>query len=495
MNCEMAQAELKAYEDGELDRLGAWRVRRHVGRCAPCAEELRMTRKLNALLLSADLVVSEPRASASGSVSPASTRTGAAPAWRSRRAQWASAGAAVLAAAVLAFGTTGHNDALAAAMHAVAQMRNWKSCHLITQSRDGWTSEQWVRIPYDVHEERRWNGALNSITVQNAHESWLYRADKNLVVHSQAKLMAPLNGSTVGTVCGPLYDMERLQQEARRVGGLSIHERQDRMPDGRRVRVIDLQIDMAKHYSPEPGAPMPKIRHDVIYLDAQTEQLLRWDAVTDGTSYQILAYDQALPEPLFTWQPPAGVKVVEFPDWWETRKGQKLAAAASQEWDVTVHAVDMAANGDVWLTASEKPRADQARSAGPSFSSRWSAYGMTLIDERGRNYVQFMALGSNDWPNGTLLIGFTPLEPPRPSDPLPLRFTATLWPDYGSSQGSVHRRKTVTVSGLAAPSPAGWISPPLNPGDAIPSTSAGWDPLYSDRKARARKGYREGTAW
>ena len=42
MNCEAARAELKAYEDGELDRLGAWRVRRHVGRCAPCAEELRM---------------------------------------------------------------------------------------------------------------------------------------------------------------------------------------------------------------------------------------------------------------------------------------------------------------------------------------------------------------------------------------------------------------------------------------------------------------------
>ena len=50
MNCEAAQAELKAYQDGELDRLGAWRVRRHLGRCAPCARELRMIRKLNALL-------------------------------------------------------------------------------------------------------------------------------------------------------------------------------------------------------------------------------------------------------------------------------------------------------------------------------------------------------------------------------------------------------------------------------------------------------------
>ena len=56
MNCEAAQAELKAYQDGELDRLGAWRVRRHVRRCASCAEELTMLQKLHAFLLSADLV-------------------------------------------------------------------------------------------------------------------------------------------------------------------------------------------------------------------------------------------------------------------------------------------------------------------------------------------------------------------------------------------------------------------------------------------------------
>ncbi len=154
MNCEAVQTELKAYQDGELDRLGAWRVRRHVGRCAPCAAELRTMQKLNALLLSVDVMeperrepasrpVSEPRASASG------------PAWRSRRVQWATAGAAVLAAAFLAFGTTGRTDALAAAVNALGQMiqmRSWKTCHLIRRSPGGWTYEQWVRIPDDVHE-------------------------------------------------------------------------------------------------------------------------------------------------------------------------------------------------------------------------------------------------------------------------------------------------------------------------------------------------------
>jgi hypothetical protein len=329
--------------------------------------------------------------------------------------------------------------------------------------------------------------------VQNTRESWIYRVDKKMAVHSPEKLMAPLNGSTVGTVVGPLYDIDRLQQEARRVGGLSIHERQDRTANGTPVRIIDLQIDMAKHYSPSPGAPQPNSRHDIIYLDARTEQLLRWDAITDGSTYAVLGCDEAYPDSLFTWQPPSGVKVVEFEGWWGSRKDQKLAAAASQEWDVTVHAVDQAANGDVWLTAAERWRAGH-EGAGQSISPRWSAYGMTLTDERGRVYVQFICQMSNNWPDGSALIGFTPLEPRRLTDPLPVRFKAHLWPDFGSSQGSVHRRQIVTIPDLAAPAPAEWIFPPLNPEDAF-SGASGWGPLYAERKERARKGYREGTAW
>jgi hypothetical protein len=408
--------------------------------------------------------------------------------------QWASAGAAVLAAAVLAFSTTGRTDALAAALHAVSQMKTWKTCHLLRRSRDGWTYEQWVRIPDDVHEEVRRNGALASVSVQNAGESWLYQADKNVVVHSRDKLMEPLSGSGMGTSPGPVQEFERLQQEARRVGGLTIHERQDRMPDGTPVRVIDLQIDPAKFYERAPGAPpLPKTEREVLYLDARTEQLLRLDEPTDGETFTILGYDQALPDTLFTWQPPAGAKVVEFNGWWESRKDQKLATAASQEWDVTVHAVDQAANGDVWLTASEQWRAGQG-GTGQLHSPRWSPEGMTLTDERGRVYVEFVCQMRQRWPDGTVLIGFTPLEPRRPSEPLPISFTATLWPDYGSSQGSVHRRQIVTVAGLTAPAPAGWLSPPLNPMDAL-SGSSGWDPHYTDCEKRAREGYRTGTVW
>jgi hypothetical protein len=493
MNCEVAQSELKAYQDGELDRLGAWRVRRHVSRCAPCAEELRTIGALNALLLSADLVEREaPFGSRSKSAAPA--LHGASPVWRSRRAQWASAGTAVLVAVALAFGTTGRTDALAAAMNAVAQMKNWKSCHLIRRSPGGWTYEQWVRIPEDVHEEVRQNGTLMSVSVQNARESWLYHTDKNVAVHSEDKLMELLDSSGLGTSPGPLRELDRLQEEARRVGGLSVHERWDRLGDGRLVQMIDVRIDTSKHYGRSPGAPpLPAITHWVMYLDAGTGQVLRWDDPDNGETVSVLDYDQPMPDNRFTWKPPAGVKVVEFRGWWQSRKDQKLATAASQEWDVTVHAVDQAANGDVWLTVSERWRGGPV-GAGHPISSRWSPEGMTLTDERGRVYVEFMAQMRQRWPDGTLLIGFAPLEPRRPSDPFPAHFTAKLWPDFGSRQGSVHRRQIVTIADLAAPAPAEWIYPPLNPSDAI-TPPTGWGPLYDDQKERARKGYREGTAW
>src|SRR5947209_4362884 len=54
MHCEAARENLKALIDGELGRVQAWQMRRHLARCASCGEELAMIGRLNALLLSAD---------------------------------------------------------------------------------------------------------------------------------------------------------------------------------------------------------------------------------------------------------------------------------------------------------------------------------------------------------------------------------------------------------------------------------------------------------
>jgi hypothetical protein len=493
MRCEAVQENLKAFCDGELKPVEFWRVRRHVRRCPSCEEELALMQRLNTLLLSADIVPHK-----APSDQKAAPRIGTAAEmggiWRRPRAQWAGAGAVLLAAVVLTLSSTGRSDALAAVMQALAQMKTWKTCHLVTHSRDGTTSEQWVRVRDAVHEEVRRGGALTSVTVQNAHESWLYQADKNMAVHSRVKLLAALNGSTVGTVCGPLYDIDRLQQEAKRVGGLTIRERRDRMPDGRAVRVIDVQIDMAKHYQPDPGTTQPKARHDIVYLDAQSAALLRWEAVTDGETFDILSYDEPVPDTLFTWQPPAGVKVVEFPDWWEGRRDRKLAIAANKDWEVMVHAVDVAANGDVWLTASERRRSGEAADRGKLPLITWAAYGMTLTDERGRVYVQFLCQQSDAWPRDAALIGFTPLDPRRESDPFPNSFTASLWPEYKPSAKPDHADQIVNVHGLTAPSPSGWVYPSLSPWDVM-TGGTGWSAVYSDRKERARRAYHEGNVW
>jgi putative zinc finger protein len=495
MNCEMAQAELKAYEDGELDRLAAWRVRRHVGRCAACAEELRMMGKLNALLLSADLVEREAPV-AGRSIATGPVPRPASPLWKNRRAQWASAAAVVLGVILLTFSPANHSDALAAAVQALVQMKTWKTCHLVSRSRGGgMTIEEWLRVPDEIHHEVYQGGALTLLEVQNAHETWRYEADKGLAVHSHTKNALPQN-LILGTALGPLPYLERLQEEERRAGNLIVHERQDHMPDGRPVRVIDIQADMVRRLLREPREQ--KIhKHDIVYLDALTDRLVRWDDVALGWTCEIVSSDQPLPDHLFTWQPPAGVKVVEFTDWWQARQEEKLAAAANKEGEVTVHAIDMAANGDVWLTVSGQPRSGaHALPVRSDDRPMWSCTpgGMTLTDERGRIYVNFIGQFRDDWPANAALIGFTPLEPRRPSDPLPVSFTASLRPDFGPSEGAPYRHPIVTIAGLAAPAPAEWSYPLMTPLDAFTAPSAG-EARYADQKERASKGYREGTAW
>ena len=57
--CEATRRDLKAYLDGELGRLGAWRVRRHLGRCRGCAARLEGLRRLHAALREADVAEAE----------------------------------------------------------------------------------------------------------------------------------------------------------------------------------------------------------------------------------------------------------------------------------------------------------------------------------------------------------------------------------------------------------------------------------------------------
>ena len=59
--CGAARRDLKAYLDGELGLLWAWRVRRHLRLCRGCAARLEGLRRLHAALREADVAAEDGR--------------------------------------------------------------------------------------------------------------------------------------------------------------------------------------------------------------------------------------------------------------------------------------------------------------------------------------------------------------------------------------------------------------------------------------------------
>src|SRR6266568_1719963 len=84
-----------------------------------------------------------------------------------------------------------------------------------------------------------------------------------------------------------------------------------------------------------PEGNSPKTIHSQIVVDALTGRLVKWEQ--SGYTITTIAYDQPLPDRLFTWKPPAGIQVTEIGDWWGERLGRTLATAQSRSWDLTIH--------------------------------------------------------------------------------------------------------------------------------------------------------------
>jgi outer membrane lipoprotein-sorting protein len=391
----------------------------------------------------------------------------------------------IVAGALLLLSMETPVQALQDVIRALTEARPWTTCHVNRRSRDGRIErEEWIRLPDAVRREDRQGGAIRELLVQNGSESWIYKADKKLAVHARVKVIGRLDGHEVGTVYGPLKALKQLEPEARRVGGLTISERRERRADGRAVRTVDVQIDAATHYRGDPALRGVKSLHHLLQLDAETGRLVQWRSPRTGETFEVIGYDQMLPDSLFNWQPPAGVKVAEFADWWEPRLSKAVATAHEEAWNVTVHAIDVAASGDVWLTVTGHSGSTGGDQPG------WAPFGMKLVDERGRVYVEFLCM-LHERPRGdAALIGFTPLHARRPGDSFPRQLTARLFLEQQHREGADSIDTELILARLPAPLPAVWNRPPTNPGDLFDPTGSGYidDP---GRRQRARRTYYE----
>jgi hypothetical protein len=180
-----------------------------------------------------------------------------------------------------------------------------------------------------------------------------------------------------------------------------------------------------------------------------------------------VGYDQPLPDSLFIWEPPMNVQVTEVGDWYGERVGHTVASVRDDRWELTIHSVDLAANGEIWLTNSWVFKDEQ-------LNTSWGTIPPTgsITDDRGRVYVLFIGLGSGSPTRG--VNGYTPLEPRRPNDPYPKKLTVS------AGDHSVE---------LTAPTPATWDWPPKDPlAIAHPEI---WGKHNAEEHEHARRRYRE----
>jgi hypothetical protein len=461
MQCDAARQNLKALCDHELGVVAAWRVRRHLRHCAACRRELAMIERLNALLLSADPagagVIAAPRARIRGASNGSRGRL-----------RWAlQLASTALLVLVLALGFHARNSApvgipLAAAIEAFAGGKDWTTWHFVTRAPDGKVIETWLRRPDAFREESRQGSVLTELKVQLDQESWIYRVPEKRAYHAHSAIENPaLYGDSV-------HELKDLQERARRVGGLRITRRSDRWPDGRAVKVIEIEADFAKHFGSR-DEPHPTVWRSTVTVDAQTGLQLTSDR--EGYLTTTIAHNQPMPDRLFTWEPPAGVQVVEIGDWLGERLGRTLASVRNDHHSLTIHAADLAATGDVWVTASWRFHDESLNTWGttPLFGD--------ATDDRGRAYVAFSGiLGGKLGPTGEIQ-AYTPREPRRPGDPYP---TSIVLHHYGSPP------LTVPV-----PPPAAWTRPPIDPvGVAHPERDAA--SFEKSRKQALEKAVGEG---
>jgi outer membrane lipoprotein-sorting protein len=77
----------------------------------------------------------------------------------------------------------------------------------------------------------------------------------------------------------------------------------------------------------------------------------RWELVTYTEE---MAWDVDIPSDTFAFVPPKGTRVTCH-HWWKSRFDKTLAAGQTSDWRVTVHALDAKDNGDILLTLSRHP--------------------------------------------------------------------------------------------------------------------------------------------
>ena len=254
---------------------------------------------------------------------------------------------------------------------------------------------------------------LKTIQVRNGDRMWRYESTDHRVVFTE--------GESKPT--GPVRRTLNIAQKAAEF----LASYKDGATDPRAEKVTGPEGSLyVITYHPQ-GNPASR---EVFYIEVESQQLIAFEKqhlVMNGweptVRCDVLEYDEEIPESTFVFQPPPGVKVVKR-TWWKERRSQVLAQKTQGAWDLMVHSIDVADNGNVFLSLSYQHVAEcQCRPPGGGLPSCW------MEDEHGHPYAHLrgtaLAHIFSEGRRRTMQV-FTPVDPQEARKAPPTQFTVAV---------------------------------------------------------------------
>jgi hypothetical protein len=209
-------------------------------------------------------------------------------------------------------------------------------------------------------------------------------------------------------------------------------------PGGRTMMYTYQDGDYIRELVYEEGEPV-LIRVEVdpsSGLPLRLEHYTETEAGWQNTYAACYEWNMEIPEELRTFTPPRGT-VVECHHWWESRIDQVIAEAATTDWLVTLHSVEVNRHGDIWLSLSRAETADSRM--GDAYNSA-PPIRVEAVGSGGESYSQLgryscYNMGGEGWGVGYWTTTLEAADPDR--RPRSVTLTVVPYPEGVSKADSV----------------------------------------------------------
>jgi hypothetical protein len=345
-------------------------------------------------------------------------------------------------------------SAKGALSRAMAAMQQAMALHKTSHGKDAqgqrWSSESWISEDgsFTRCDSRHADGSLASTYIFSGAESTSYNADEKkgeieFRPNNQYRSEA-LTGDVAPTRLGLQELIAKTQDNSK--AKVTISEKKERSLWGGEINVVVVTVKIDEG---SPNIPFTvKTTYEIDsttnrYISETTESTQQNKSL--GYSHSEYEWGTEMPEELREFNFPAGTTVTRW-NWWRSRIGKVLAQGANNDWDYTIHALDVTEAGGICVSLHGERRNIDNRQP---YKYLWPYYWLEATDDAGNKY------GPVYYSYGPHAQGFTvsfdePMLPPGNRQGHPHELTLTL---HSRSPGDP-QDEAVVFENLPLPAPA-----------------------------------------